>query len=1782
MPLSKCLDIADRLSAADNTLLLNKLDQKLAIGTPPGRAQREAAQEVLKELLSQRGEITRLLVEQHPDLLKNARSMFFTNADEFRGVRESARSQTETPEFKRWFGESKVVDAEGKPLVVYHGTTSDFDTFAKSTMGRTDHGTTGQGFYASLDPAVASNYAKGDGGNVMPVYMSIKNPIAFEDAMAEKMRIVAELRAKGRTDEQIESVIGRYLRTSLRLMRYDGVAPSSDPAWKGIGDTWVALHPTQIKSATGNRGTFDPSNPDIRFSGRDVSPLGFYSELARKVESIGPGQAKPGAWKEFMRALSTKGIKSDEVDWSGVNDWLDLQGDRKVPKAELLEYLRGNGVQVDEVVLGEQMRAWYWVERTPSDTRSFHGPFETREQAASAAEGKYEWDVLKGDWVPVNVDQAVTQRLLKGDRAKYEQYTLPGGKNYREVLLTLPGKANMRKQWALLDSRGDTVSVRPDPPNQRWLDLVATAGHSIEEREVADKQANDRSGQYTSSHWGQPNVIAHIRVTDRTDADGKRVLFVEELQSDWGQEGKKRGFKTGETEPKQVGLNERDDLVSLMRLKAQERLIAAGENAKVARDVANGMPPDLAARASGMKDQYDDLLRRELADRQAEIEASKRVPMGPFVTKTEGWLNLGLKRVIKMAVDGDYDRVAFVTGEQSAERYDLSKQVDRIMVPIVNADGSRSVRLDPSNSDTTFKMMVSKDGVVTGYHSADQFTGKTLDEVIGKEMADKVMRAEAGTTLEGDGLKVGGEGMKAFYDKIVPNAVKALVKKLGGRMTQVSVNSGVDTDTSEIRWSEDADGINTIEWDGGERQFDTEEEARVFRDSLISNRSMQPGFDITPEMRDNAGPGLPLFSRRSQLPGNYQLRDFGKAAVVVESIQDRYNRWKQAIEDVRSQGGTITEANDFYAAEERYWGTVGAAMDDFKDELQQFAKDVAADKLKLQDVALYAYAKHAQERNDWIAAQRPGMPDGGSGMPTADAMAILMDAKMAGLDQELEKHAATLQRWIQGTRDLMFNKGLISQEEYDSWSNMFQDYVPLRGLEGMPEKQGTGQGFNIKGREGKAAKGRYSEAKNIIEQIVQDRTRALIRAGKNDVLKSFARFVLDNPSPNLWEINAVERKPVDTVDANGNRIIDEQDTIITDDRTVTVKDAGEEIHILVVDDRLREQLQNLHIDNVGKVVGSLLMVNRLLGQLYTAFNPVFTVLNASRDIQAATIGMIDEVGFMASAKLLAKLPIALKESYMAEAGTYSPDYQLYRATGGKTGFFDFKNVERQEKELASFMSDAERGVMHPMSVAKTFISVVEAANGGIENATRLAAFKVAREEGKSVAEAARISKNITVNFNRKGALTPALSAWFLFFNPAVQGTARIVQALKSRKVQATLGFAMAGVFALAMRNAAAGDDDDGVAWWDKIPDEVKERNLIIVLPHTYPGGEKIEGTKTGRYIKVPMPYGYNFFAVLANQAADLIRNSRDKTRGRGMADAIGKSLNALLGAWMPLPELAKPLGDAVSAALPGGKKMSEEAQRQAALSFVPDALNPLGQAALNVSSFGRKLYPDDQQSLAGPDSSRYFPAQAGTIWQRAAEGMNAATGGSRYRSGVLDFTPATLETLARSYGGGPAGFTLDVLNAAYARQSIERKDIDPHRMPFIKQLYGVIDAETDRMLGYQRMSDVDGPVSMVKRAQREGAGEKEIEAIKKDAGSIINLGNTLEVTREQMSMLRKEELQAISSDKLSEAEKYQKLQDVARRRRVVLQNFNAAYNREIKKAEEEERLKRAGRLNVNP
>ena len=201
------------------------------------------------------------------------------------GVKLSLRAP-ETEAFKRWFGDSKVVDEDGKPLIVYHGTANNITAFDKSKQDIKD---AGFWFGSKQD---ASGYGYRNNGNVMPVYLSMKNPKVYYN---RDVKITPEL------------------ITKLQAQGFDGVkrdfAKGKD-AWRYGADAapeWAVFEPTQVKSATGNIGTYDATNPNIRYSLRDqLAQLPSAAAIQTQVDDTTTARVEVGHAARMIDALSSK------------------------------------------------------------------------------------------------------------------------------------------------------------------------------------------------------------------------------------------------------------------------------------------------------------------------------------------------------------------------------------------------------------------------------------------------------------------------------------------------------------------------------------------------------------------------------------------------------------------------------------------------------------------------------------------------------------------------------------------------------------------------------------------------------------------------------------------------------------------------------------------------------------------------------------------------------------------------------------------------------------------------------------------------------------------------------------------------------------------------------------------------------------------------------------------------------------------------------------------------------------------------------------------------------------------------------------------------------------------------------------------------------------------------------------------------------------------------------------------------------------------------------------
>lgn len=270
--------------------------------------------------------------------------------------RRNANPQTETTEFRKWFADSKVVDADGEPMVVYHGTNRDISEFKPSAAGdKTGNPNAPLGYFFSPDATEASRYARDwgtAGGNVMPVYLAINNPYRMPYAEFDKLAMASWNLQKQDSEYDANSVV-RFgdaegqRRASEKRAKYDAMAREQTlkrrdelirDGYDGIvtrvggKEEYIAFSPTQIKSATGNVGTFDATNPDIRFRNRErqraVEDAGLASLSDRYVQVP---KAQDAASRKAQ--LIRNAVYADGLDREG-RDMLRNQAEAELSKGK--------------------------------------------------------------------------------------------------------------------------------------------------------------------------------------------------------------------------------------------------------------------------------------------------------------------------------------------------------------------------------------------------------------------------------------------------------------------------------------------------------------------------------------------------------------------------------------------------------------------------------------------------------------------------------------------------------------------------------------------------------------------------------------------------------------------------------------------------------------------------------------------------------------------------------------------------------------------------------------------------------------------------------------------------------------------------------------------------------------------------------------------------------------------------------------------------------------------------------------------------------------------------------------------------------------------------------------------------------------------------------------------------------------------------------------------------------------------------------------------------------
>ncbi|HIB7361336.1 TPA: LPD38 domain-containing protein [Escherichia coli] len=913
----------------------------------------------------------------------------------------------------------------------------------------------------------------------------------------------------------------------------------------------------------------------------------------------------------------------------------------------------------------------------------------------------------------------------------------------------------------------------------------------------------------------------------------------------------------------------------------------------------------------------------------------------------------------------------------------------------------------------------------------------------------------------------------------------------------------------------------------------------------------------------------PYYSRTSSLtPEEIIISRF------VRQMQDKFRVLKAVQENIRKTGGKIDDSNNAYMAEELFHGKAENDLNVMKERyVQPLAKLLADYKIAQADLDEYLYARHAPERNAHIAKINPKMPDGGSGMTNAEAAEIMQRVRNSGKQAQYDRLAGIVDDMLARRRELIREAGLEESGVVDAWQNAYRYYVPLKGqdVDGMVSLPRTGKGFTIGGRESRQAMGRASRAQSPSTQAIQDLSESLIRHRKNEVGNAFLKLVQDNPDKDYWQVFTNERP--DTMRAIAERVVPETGETRREvverpvpmammaDRYFTTKKNGKTYYIKLHDPRLMRAMKSMGPETSNAFVRTLGKVNRFLATVNTSYNPEFLVSNFIRDVQTAVMNLKAEQG-RSDGKLkgldnLSALAVA-KDSRSAMSAVYASlrgktltgkgaqwqkVWKEFVEDGGKTGWFNMGDLEGQQKEMDRLVSLAKGGWKgQSIGAWNSFLNLVEDANGAVENALRLSAYKHARDAGLSRQQAASLAKNMTVNFNRRGEQGALMNSLYMFANASIQGTANLVRTLghlngegpllerlrwKNLNVPQKIALAAVGAGYLlgSLNRSVAGEDDDGVNWYDKVPSHVKERNLVIM--------KSVFGGKAGEYWSIPLPYGYNVFFLLGHTAEGVAAG--DLTASRAAGNVVG----GVLGAFSPV-----------------GSETSETLSGALLKNAAPTILRPFANLAMNENFMGAQIYQENMPFGTPKPDSQLGRRSTPEAYKAFASWLNAFSGGSQYRPGAVDITPESLKFWIDYISGGTGRFISKTTDAAV--KSLNGIDIPEQQVPFLGKISGEVMPYADQQKMYDRMTEVAQYHAELKSL----TGAERTAFIDENNGK-LSMNGLMQDTRKRLKDLRKQRDAIYADSTLSLAQQSAMVKSVERDMKVAVDRFNREYNKKV-------------------
>jgi hypothetical protein len=861
---------------------------------------------------------------------------------------------------------------------------------------------------------------------------------------------------------------------------------------------------------------------------------------------------------------------------------------------------------------------------------------------------------------------------------------------------------------------------------------------------------------------------------------------------------------------------------------------------------------------------------------------------------------------------------------------------------------------------------------------------------------------------------------------------------------------------------------------------------------------------------------------------------------IIQTLQDKHVDMKRVVQAIREQNGQLADRWDPYLQEELFHGRAATGFKSFlEDELRPLLTDMQARGVSMEQLEEFLHMRHAEEANDRLASINQGNPDGLAGVSTADARAYLAGLSPAQR-QAYGALAARVDAIIAGTQRALVDYGLEKQDTIDTWNRTYQHYVPLmrEDMDSPLKGNGTGSGFSVRGSASKARMGSKRAVVDILANVAMARERAIVRGEKNRLDLALYGLALQAPNPEFWKPVNPQKNPQALmaelanmglspalvqaiIDEPKQRQIDRQTGMVISrvnpvlrnaPNVVAVRVNGEDRFIFFNEKneramRMALSLKNLGNDGLNRFLNIMGMATRWFASVNTQYNPVFGIVNFTRDIGEGAVNLESTpiAGQQAAfAKEAGRLfGAAARQGFRLEqlAGADAALWSEFQREGGITGYRAmFSTSEDRGRELAKELRKMQAGQIE--KAGRAVLDWLSDYNEALENVTRLAAYKTAKANGMSNQQAASLAKNLTVNFNRKGAIGSQVNSLFAFFNAATQGIARMGETLAGpagKKIVA--GGMLLGVLQAFMLLAAGYDDDNP-------PEFVKAKNFVIPL-----------GLVTGKkdFLTIPYPLGYSFLPTIGRTVTEF---------GIGGGKKIGKHLANVAGA---LLDTFNPIGN--------GNLVQV---------MTPTVADPIVDLAINKDWTGKPIAREDRSGLHPTPGFTRTKDTASGLGKGVSYALNAITGGNKYQAGLFSPTPDQVDYLAGQLTGGVGREALKAWQTGASL--VTGEELPAHKVPLAGRFYGQADDKSAASTKfYENLKELNGMGDELKGRQKDHANPREFLAEHPEA-RLAEMGAAVERDIAELRK-RKSELmeKGASRDRIKENELQQ---------RKLMQRFN--------------------------